>query len=153
MTHTDVTSVWGPIPGEFQGFGWMVKVFEIWLLRFHFHGPLSKNTRLWLTWGGEGSDTPSLKSVFCSLPNGVVMTYLQVLSGELLAHALHQPWHIPPHFFLFLHSLVWFEQCVHNSNLLRNPLTSGNYCAAQRRGLTIGQHWKGCVEGVLWRKA
>lgn len=38
----------------------------------------------------------------------------------------------PSAFPLISHSLVWFEQCVHNSDLLRNPWTLGTDHAAQK---------------------
>lgn len=78
---------------------------------------------------------------FYPLPNGVAVTRLQVLLGELVAHALHSPntvIRVSTYFCILLFGL-------------RRSFNLWNWlCCPDRHGLTVGQCWESCVEGDLW---
>ena len=122
-------------------------------LQLHFHGPLSMNTRLWLT-GGKWVTHPVLGwGSFNAFYNGVVMTCLQILLGWLLAHAVQGP-NVSIHFssYFTFSCLVW-AMCPQLWPFEKS-LNFGNWpCCPESCGLAVDQCWEGCVEGELWWNA
>lgn len=104
-------------------------------------------------WGRKTHHVLHLSSSFYSLPSSAAMTCSSVLVVWLLAPALHSP-NAPIHLSSYFYILLFVLSNMSTTLTFWEILSIWNWlCCPEKRGLPAGEHWEGCVEGVLWWNA